>query len=101
MQTTITVRRAHHRDAATLHVLAQLDSADPLTGPVLIAATAGEPRAALSLDTGDVVADPFHPTANLVELLRLHAAQLAEPSRESRLRHVAQALSPRALLRAS
>ena len=101
MQTTITVRRADHRDAPALAALAQLDSAAPLAEPVLVAEAAGRPRAALSLADGAAIADPFHPSANLVELLRVHAAQLAEHGRESRLRHVAQALSPRALVRAS
>jgi hypothetical protein len=101
MQTAITVRRADHRDAAVLRSLAQLDSAEPLAGPVLIAEAGGVPRAALSLADGTSVADPFHPTAGLVELLSLHAKQLAREGRESRLAHVAHALSPRALLRAS
>ncbi|MDX6696971.1 MAG: hypothetical protein QOE65_368 [Solirubrobacteraceae bacterium] len=100
MQTAITVRRADHRDAAVLRSLAQLDSAEPPAEPVLIAEAGGVARAALSLVDGSSVADPFHPTADLVELLRVHAAQLAETGRENRLAHVAQALSPRALLRA-
>jgi hypothetical protein len=100
MQTAITVRRADHRDAAALRSLAQLDSADPPVEPVLIAEIGGVARAALSLVDGSSVADPFHPTADLVELLRVHARQLAETGRENRLLHVAQALSPRALLRA-
>jgi hypothetical protein len=100
MQTTaITVRRADHRDAVALHSLAQLDSAAPLAEPVLIAEAAGEPRAALSLRDSAVVADPFYPTADMVELLRVHAAQLAQPRREGRLAHL-MALSPRALMRA-
>lgn len=101
MHTAITVRRADPRDAAVLHSLAQLDSAAPLAEPVLIAETGGAAVAALSLADGAAVADPFHPTADLVELLRLHAAQLAPTSRRSRLEHVARALSPRAILRAS
>ena len=101
MSTTITVRRADHRDARALAALAQLDSAAPLAEPVLIAEAAGRARAAISLADGAAVSDPFHPSANLVELLRLHADQLAETGRESRLRQLAQALSPRALVRAS
>jgi hypothetical protein len=100
MQTAITVRRADHRDVAVLRSLAQLDSAEPPAEPVLIAEAGGVARAALSLVDGTTVADPFHPTTDLVELLRLHADQLAQAGRERRLVHVAQALSPRALLRA-
>jgi hypothetical protein len=54
----------------------------------LVAEVGGEVRAALSLRDGAVVADPFHPTAALAELLRaysrhadLRAARRAETSR--------------------
>ena len=40
-----------------------------------MAEVAGEVQAALSLDTGESVADPFRPTAALVDLLRLRARQ--------------------------
>ncbi len=101
MPTTITVRRATDGDAPALSALAELDSARPLPRPVLVAESGGQLRAALSLADGSAVGDPFHPTAGLVELLRVHAAQLTAPQRERRLRHAAQVLSPRALLRAS
>ena len=97
MPTAITVRRADPGDVAALRALAQLDSSEPLAEPVLIAETGGHPRAALSLADGAAIADPFHPTADLVELLRLHASQLADRGRGTRL----QIFSPRALLRAS
>ena len=97
MPTAITGRRADPSDAPALRALAQLDSSEPLAEPVLIAETGGHPRAALSLADGAAIADPFHPTADLVELLRVHASQLARPHRPRRL----QILSPRALLRAS
>ena len=100
MTAAITVRRADHRDARALIDLVQLDGKDPLAEPVLIVEQGGLPRAALSLADGAVAADPFHPTADLVALLRLHAAQIAETSRESRLARVVSALSPRALMRA-
>ena len=99
--TAITVRRAEHRDAAVLRDLAQLDSSAALAGPVLIAEQGGVARAALSLTARAAVADPVPPPADLVALLRLHADQIAEATRESRLAHVASVLSPRTLLRAS
>ena len=99
--TAITVRRADHRDMAALRDLAQLDSSEGLAGPVLIAEQDGVARAALSLADGASLGDPFHPTADLVALLRLHADQVAETSRESWLAHMASVLSPRTLLRAS
>jgi hypothetical protein len=67
---------------ATVERLAQLDSAFCPRGRVLVAAVGGEPRAALPLDGGPAVADPFHPTAELVALLGMRAAQLnGRPSR--------------------
>jgi hypothetical protein len=43
----------------------------------LLAEVGGEVRAALSLQDGAVVADPFHPTAPLAELLRAYSRQPA------------------------
>ena len=71
--TPIVVRPARPVDAADLRRLAALDSARPLTGEVVIAVSGGEVAAAMSVDTGAVVADPFQPTAHLVELLRTAA----------------------------
>jgi hypothetical protein len=45
---------------------------------VLLAEVDGEPRAALSLADGTVVADPFHHTLYLVALLEARAGQLTE-----------------------
>ena len=81
--TPVLVRPARTVDAADLAALASLDSAAPLTGDVLLAVSGGEVAAAMSLDTGAVVADPFVATANLVELLR--TAARPAPRRRSRL----------------
>jgi hypothetical protein len=72
----VAIRPAHDADVALLHDLAELDSAAPLTGLVLVADVDGALWAALSLDDGRVVADPFRPTAGAVELLRVRLAQL-------------------------
>jgi hypothetical protein len=72
----LTLRFAFPDDQAALWRLAALDSAEPLTEPVLIAEVDGEPRAALGLSDGRVIADPFHLTVPLVTLLRARAAQL-------------------------
>ncbi len=88
--TPVLVRPARDVDAADLRRLAALDSARPLTGDVLIAVQGGDVAAAMSLDTGAIIADPFQPTANLVDLLRT-AAHPAERS---------AARSPRFTLRA-
>jgi hypothetical protein len=54
--------------------LAALDSKRLPDGPALVAEAGGEVRAALFLEDGSDVADPFFPTAHLVELLRMHAS---------------------------
>jgi hypothetical protein len=68
--------------------LAQLDSARRPSGPVLVAAVSGEPVAALPLDGGPAIADPFQRTAALVSLLELRVAQMRgrpSPGRLARL----------------
>jgi hypothetical protein len=77
--TPIVVRPARPVDAADLRRLAALDSARPLTGEVLIAVSGGEFAAAMSVDTGAVIADPFQPTAHLVELLRTAGRPAPQP----------------------
>jgi hypothetical protein len=72
----ITLRVARQEDSETLARLAELDSARSPARPVLLAEVGGELRAALSLSDDTVVADPFHPTAKLVYLLRASAQQL-------------------------
>lgn len=76
LRDVVTIRPSSDADLAALHDLAELDSAEPLTGPVLVAAVEGRLWAALGLDDDRVVADPFRPTAGAVELLRLRVAQL-------------------------
>jgi len=74
--TRVTLRYAAAADADGLDVLAQLDSALAPAGPALVAEVDGRLRAALPLDGGAPIADPFHRGAELIELLRLRAAQL-------------------------
>jgi hypothetical protein len=64
-----------HSDADTLEVwrLAALDDRRAPHGPALLAYVGGELRAALALGDGHVVADPFHQTADIVEMLRVEA----------------------------
>jgi hypothetical protein len=72
--------------------LAQLDSARRPSGPVLAAAVGGEPAAALPLDGGPAIADPFQPTAGLVSLLELRLAQMRGRPSPGRLARVIVAL---------
>jgi hypothetical protein len=74
---TVSIRAATSDDARTLVRLAALDSAPVPFGPTLLAEIDGEPRAAIALRDGAVVADPFHRTAELVELLRMQAENIA------------------------
>jgi hypothetical protein len=79
--TELAIRPAHYTDDEALARLAALDSARPLTGEVMLAHAGGDVRAALSLETGRVVADPFYPSAELVELLRAASGKAPRRSR--------------------
>ena len=78
-QHTITIRRAHPGDDEALRRLAQLDSAEPPGGAMLVALVGDELRAAVSIGGGQTIADPFHPSAELVRLLSARAAQFDRP----------------------
>ena len=86
---TIIIRAATHGDGPALARLAALDSAPVPFGPVMIAELDGEPRAALSVANDRVIGDPFVRTAELAELLRVHARAIAE--REQRHERVHRA----------
>jgi hypothetical protein len=73
----VTIRPAFPDDAPAMARLAALDSQRAPVGPLLLAEIDGEPWAAIALETARVIADPFRPTAALVDLLRARAAQLA------------------------
>ena len=74
----VVLRRARPSDARALTRLAALDDAAPLAGEALVAEQDGELRAAISLQSGRAIADPFHHTADLVTLLRGRAALLSD-----------------------
>ena len=82
--TALTLRYAHAGDAAALDRLAQLDSSHPPRGVVLVAEVGGDVWAAISLDDGHAVADPFRPTGELVALLVERARQLRGSQRGRR-----------------
>jgi hypothetical protein len=79
---TISIRGAAPSDSRTVMRLAALDSAPVPLGPVLLAEVDGEPKAALALRDGRVVADPFARTAELVQLLQVHAAAVEQADAE-------------------
>jgi hypothetical protein len=70
----LTLRVARPDDLPAVRRLAQLDSSRPPTGPVLLAEVGSEPVAALGVETGSVVANPFCRTADVVAMLRQAAA---------------------------
>jgi hypothetical protein len=75
MTEPITITRSTESDSAKVWRLAALDDRRAPRGPALLAYVDGELRAALGLEDGQAVADPFHPTAELVEILRFQASQ--------------------------
>jgi len=77
----LTIRRATAADQFAVRRLAALDSAFPPTGEVLLAEMGDELWAALSVDTGAAIADPFRPSRDLVDLLRFRADGLGTDTR--------------------
>ncbi len=86
MHEGITLRYAFPDDDAAVARLAALDSASVPDAPLLVAEVGGELRAAISLQDGIVIADPFHPTLALVALLRERGRQLTAIRAERRWR---------------
>lgn len=77
MENTIVIRPARRDDVAALFRIAALDSARPLVGDdVIVAELGGQVVAAYDTSGRRAVADPFRPTAALVDLLRMRAEQL-------------------------
>jgi hypothetical protein len=74
--TDISIRFAGPADRDEVARLAELDSARRIDGEALVALVDGRIEAALPLDRGRVIADPFEPTAELATLLELRARQL-------------------------
>ena len=73
---SLTIRFAAPDDEATLTRLAELDSSRAPRGAVLVADVGDETWAALSLDDGHAVSDPFRPASEAVWMLAERARQL-------------------------
>ena len=85
----ITIRLATPDDHLALWRLAALDSTDSVpAGRVLLAEVGDELHAALSLQDGTAIADPFRPTLHVLELLRIHARDDEARARRGRRRRV-------------
>jgi hypothetical protein len=78
MGNEITIRRATQADLRQVAQLAALDSRHAPAGEMLLAFEDDELRAALGIESGDAVADPFHHSADLVALLRMRAARVEQ-----------------------
>ena len=72
----IRIRHLGRDDRREVERLAQLDSRPPPEGALLGVAVEGRLVAAISLATGESIADPFSRTGELRALLELRAAQL-------------------------
>ena len=81
----IVIRQAREADAGKLDRLAVLDSAQLSSGPFLIAEVGGEAKAAVSIADGHAVADPFFPSAQLVELMRVRLTPYTPGKERGRL----------------
>jgi hypothetical protein len=81
----LTLRHATAADVPALAHLAALDSSRVPTGELLVAELDGTLVAALSIDTGAVIADPFEHTAGIVESLRIRASRRDRPAASVRL----------------
>jgi hypothetical protein len=94
LRSEITIRPGYADDHNALARLAALDSAAIPAEPLLVAEMDGELSAALSLRDGTSIADPFLPTADIVALLRAHAAAATATPRRRPRWGLAPRLSP-------
>jgi hypothetical protein len=73
----VVLRLCTVQDDAALDRIAELEGAPVPAGRHVVAEVNGRVVAALPLTGGEVIADPFRPTAHLERLLELRAKQLA------------------------
>jgi len=95
----VTIRRAYPDDVDDLARLAALDCRRLPAGELLVGEVNGAVWAALSISSGIAVADPFRPSAGIIRLLEIRAAQLhaadgAGERRSTRLRLLAARRQP-------
>ena len=75
MSRPITIRHSTAADADRVSELAELDSRPAPVGDTLVAEIDGRLWAAVGVDDGAAVSDPFKPTEELVWLLQMRAEQ--------------------------
>ena len=93
--TQVTIRRSSDDDSPELTRLATIDSRSVPSGPLLVAEVDGRLRAALAIEAGDVIADPFAPSVKIVALLR----EYNRPQPRARSRRLARLTASRRNLR--
>ena len=86
----ITVRLADYTDSRALLELAAIDSAQVPAGALVLAESHGEIVAAVPVDGGGAIADPFRRTGALVEMLELRAAQIRGRSERRRVHGIGE-----------
>ncbi len=74
---SVLIRAARGSDGPALARLAALDSAEVPAGDLVVAEADGALIAARAIGSGQVIADPFRPSADLVALLALHGRSVA------------------------
>ena len=74
---SVAVRLARAEDDEAIRRIASLDGKKAPAGRVLVAEADAELIAALAIDGGQAVADPFRWTSDVVALMEMRAAQLA------------------------
>ena len=72
----ITIRPLREEDIHAVELLAELEERPVPRGPLLLAEVEGAIEAAIGLDGGETVANPFSESAGAVSLLHVRAAQL-------------------------
>ena len=82
----VAIREAEAADIPALARLAALDSRHMPVGRLLVAKANGQIRAAIAIDDGAVISDPFVATGALVDLLRLRVLQVRRETRRERRR---------------
>ena len=72
----ITIRPLREEDVAAVERLAELEERRVPAGPLLLADVEGTIEAAVAIETGEALANPFVASAEVVSLLELRAGQL-------------------------
>ena len=72
----ITIRPLQQDDVRAVELLAELEECAIPPGPLLVAEVEGSIEAAVAVEGGETVANPFSASGEVVSLLRLRAEQL-------------------------